>query len=352
MKKYFEKEDARFASLLEKLEGERVAIVGHVRPDGDCIGAELALCRILRARGIDAVCVNHHAVPYNLKKFVRDTPFFHEDDFVNDGRIAVAVDCGSLSRLGKSLMEKSFPNGVFASIDHHETNEFYAAENIVVPNAAATCHILAGLCLDLGIAIDAPLAEALYVGIATDTGQFEYSTTTADVMEIVAELVRRGASPADISHELYEREKFSKLALLQRYLATAELLADGKVAVAWIPKDAFASTGTTREDAENFVNYLRNIDGVKIACQLEQSHTGVKGSLRGVADEFRVDLLAQKLNGGGHIRAAGFNLDGADIDRDREKIIAVVLAHLRECEASSQNGQIYASGAEFSVLEN
>lgn len=333
MKKYFEAESARFEALLKKLDGSRVAVIGHVRPDGDCIGAQLALCRILRSRGIDAVCVNHHHVPYNLKGFVHDTPFFHEDEFENDGRIAVAVDCGGLSRLGKTLLEKAFPHGVFAAIDHHKTNEFFASEeNIVIPSAAATCHILAAFCFTLGIKIDAALAEALYVGICTDTGQFQYSATTANVLEITAELVRLGAQPAEISHLLYEQEKFSKLELLQRYLATAALFENGKIAVAWIPKNAFSETGTTREDADNFVNYLRAIAGVKIACQLEQSHTGVKGSLRGVDDSQRVDLLAQKLNGGGHIRAAGFNLDGADLDKDREKIIAVVCEHLREAE--------------------
>lgn len=334
---YFKEESARFAALLAKLDGKRVAVLGHVRPDGDCIGAQLALCRILRSRGVDAVCVNHHHVPYNLKKFVRDTPFLHEDEFENDGRIGIAVDCGGLSRLGKSLLAKAFPHGIFASIDHHETNEFYATEeNIVIPAAAAACHILAAFCEDLGIEIDAPLAEALYVGIYTDTGRFAYSSTTADVMEISAMLVRRGADPAFISHELYEQERFEKIDLLRRYLSTATLLADGKVALAWIPKDAFAATGTTREDAENFVNYLRNIAGVRIACQLEQSHTGVKGSLRGADDAMRVDLLAQKLNGGGHIRAAGFNLDGADLDADRSRIVETVLAHLAAVEAAER----------------
>lgn len=330
---YYREESERFLKLLDKLAGRRVAVVGHVRPDGDCIGSQVALCRILRARGIDAVCVNHHEVPYNLKRFVGDTPFFHEDEFENDGRIAVAVDCGNLSRLGKSLVEKAFPQGIFAAIDHHETNEYFAAEeNIVVPSAAATCHLLAAFCMDGGIRIDGNLATALYVGIATDTGQFQYASTSADVLEIAGNLVAAGASPEFVSRELYEQEKFQKLELLRRYLATARLLADGKVAVAWIPKTAFSETGTTREDAENFVNYLRGIAGVQIACQLEQSHTGVKGSLRASSDFARVDLLAQKLNGGGHVRAAGFNLDGADLDRDREYIFSVILAHLRERE--------------------
>lgn len=328
---YFQEESQRFQRLLEKLDGKRVAVIGHVRPDGDCIGSQVALCRILRARGIDAVCVNHHPVPYNLKNFVADTPFFHENDFENDGRIAVAVDCGNLSRLGKSLLEKAFPQGVFAAIDHHETNEYFASEeNIVVPTAAATCHLLAAFCLDCGIPIDAVLATALYVGIATDTGQFQYASTSAEVLEIAGRLLRAGASPDFISRELYEQEKFAKLELLQRYLATAKLLAGGKLAVAWIPKTAFEETGTTREDADNFVNYLRGTAGVQVACQLEQSHTGVKGSLRGSDDRARVDLLAKKLNGGGHIRAAGFNLDGADLDRDRERIFGVIIDHLRE----------------------
>ena len=126
--KHFAEESARFEALLKKLDGRRIAVLGHVRPDGDCIGAQLALCRILRARGIDAVCVNHHPVPYNLKSFVRDTPFFREEEFENDGRIAVSVDCGNLARLGKTLLAKAFPQGIFAAIDHHETNEFFASE--------------------------------------------------------------------------------------------------------------------------------------------------------------------------------------------------------------------------------
>ncbi len=332
---FFQKESQQFEKLLRALDGKKIAVLGHVRPDGDCIGAQIALCRILRSRGIDAVCVNRHEVPFNLKKFVAGTPFFSEENFVNDGRIAVSVDCSGVSRIGNEFLAKSFARGIFAQIDHHESNEFFAeTENIVVKTAAATSEILAGICLDLGIEIDAKTAAALYVGVATDSGQFQYSSTTSQLFEIAGALIKKGAVPAEISHELYEQEKFSKLDLLQRYLATATLLENGKIAVAWIPKNAFEATGTSREDAENFVNFLRGIASVKIASQLEQTKPGNKGSLRAKSDEVRVDLLAKKFNGGGHIRAAGFNFEGADLDKDREKIFEILIAHLREREKS------------------
>ncbi|MDR2982616.1 MAG: DHH family phosphoesterase [Puniceicoccales bacterium] len=102
-KLYFPEASAMFRKLMDSLKGKRVVVMGHMRPDGDCIGSQVAMCRFLRYEGIDAICVNHHYVPKYLLGFVGDTPFIHESDFIYDGREAVCTDCADLTRTGKEL---------------------------------------------------------------------------------------------------------------------------------------------------------------------------------------------------------------------------------------------------------
>lgn len=330
---YFPAESPRLLALIESLRGRKVAVLGHMRPDGDCIGTQVALCRILRAAGIDAVCVNHHAVPRTLKAFVGDTPFLHENDFRADGRRAVSVDCADLTRIGKELVAM-FPEGVDGNIDHHLSNTRFARENIVADHTAAAAHLLAGMAFDLGLPVDAVTAQALYVGIATDTGQFRFRSATAEVFDIAARLVRLGASPADASASLYEKDTFGRLDLLGRFLESLTLHEGGRVCSGEIPLGTFEATGTTKEDTEGLVDYPRCIEGVDIAVLLEEMSDGVKGSLRAKDPVFRLDLLASKLNGGGHALAAGFNLRGASLAGDRARILAAIATHLRETDSA------------------
>src|ERR1700739_4613636 len=108
---YCPEESSRFRTLLDSLKGRKVAVLGHMRPDGDCIGSPGGLCRLLRATGPDAACVTRHAVPRTLKAFVDDTPFLHETEFSADRHAAVAVDCADLTRIGAELLA-FFPDGL------------------------------------------------------------------------------------------------------------------------------------------------------------------------------------------------------------------------------------------------
>ncbi|MCR5184385.1 MAG: bifunctional oligoribonuclease/PAP phosphatase NrnA [Opitutales bacterium] len=337
---FFKTESEKFSRLLESLRDKKVAVIGHLRPDGDCIGSQIALCRVLRSRGIDTVCVNRDKVPFNLTDFVEDTPFFTNETFKNDGRVIVAVDCSDRSRLGEALLEKHFAGTpIFAVIDHHQSHNGDAGQSIVVPTAAATCFLLAAMLIDNGIAFDGCTARALYAGIVTDTGRFQYSSTDETVFEVAGTLIRNGADAEQIGRRIYGQEKYGTLKLLGRFLETVRLCADGKLALAYIPKDAYEQTGTSPEDTETFVNYLKNLAGVAIACKLEQSTKSLKGSLRANGDRYRVDLLAAKLagtfggNGGGHKQAAGFSLDGLDLEKDRER----VFEQIREWLENPQN---------------
>lgn len=324
---FFPNESARFKALLENLQGHRVAILGHLRPDGDCIGSQVALCRVLRAQGTDAVCINGHAVPRNLQFLVKDTPFFSGNDFEPDGREAVFVDCSDANRAGATLAEK-FPDPV-ASIDHHVSNEGFARENIVLPNAAAACAMLAAFLLDNALPFDSVTAQALYTGIVTDTGQFKHPSTTPEILEIAARLLRAGASIPAVTSSLYEQDSFARLALLQRFLASLRLYEGGRVCCGKITATDFAATNTTREDVEGLVDYARCIEGVDIAAVLEEAPSGIKGSLRAKDPHYRADLLAKALGGGGHALAAGFFASGLTLATDELHLLDTIAAHLR-----------------------
>jgi phosphoesterase RecJ-like protein len=323
---FFPNESARFRALLENLRGRRIAILGHLRPDGDCIGSQVALCRVLRAQGTDAVCVNGHAVPRNLQFLVKDTPFFSGADFDPNRREAVFVDCSDANRSGATLVQK-FPRPL-ANIDHHVSNEKFATENIVLPDAAAACAMLAAFLLDNALPFDAVTAQALYTGIVTDTGQFKYPSTTPEVLEIAGHLLRAGAEIPKITSSLYEQDSFTRLALLQRFLASLRLYDSGRVCCGKITAADFAATGATREDVEGFVDYARCIEGVDIAVLLEEASDGIKGSLRAKDSRYRADLLAKELGGGGHVLAAGFFAPGLSLASDESRVLGIVSGHL------------------------
>lgn len=324
---YYIEHSKVFSDTLSKLKGEKIAVIGHIRPDGDCIGSQIALVRALRALGFEAIALNKDPIPKYLKSFVNDTPFTHINlpDYKN--YIPITVDCSDLSRTGTEI-SNLFPQ-IKLNIDHHISNEFLAENNIVEEKAAATCEILAGIFLDNNIPIDPITAGALYLGIATDTGQFRFSATNAQVFSLCAKLIELGANPSNTANELYDRESLARLSLLKAFLNTLKLELNGKLCCGKITEMMFVSTQTNREDLERFVDYPKSIDGVIVAALLEERSDGtIKGSLRAKSEKIRVDLLAKHFNGGGHACAAGFSTQ-SNMDQFYSKFVQITEKHLR-----------------------
>ena len=307
--KFYPELSAQFARLLTSLAGRKIAIIGHARPDGDCIGSQVALAIVLASRGFDVVCINADAIPRRLQFLVGGITFLRTDDVLKlpDDRAAIFVDCADHARAGERLKAKfSAPAAV---IDHHLSNVGFGATNIVDSASAATCEILAGVFFDNGLEVDAQTAQALYAGILTDTGQFRFNATSRRCFLLAGELVARGAQPAEAGFELYERESEGKLRLLQNFLASLKLECGGRVCIGILQAGVFAATGTNAEDTEGLVDYARSIDGVDIGALIEERADGsVKASLRAKDPAYRVDLIAAQFNGGGHACAAGLNL--------------------------------------------
>lgn len=319
-----------YKQLFQSWTGKKIAVCGHLRPDGDCIGSQVALCRFLRDQGIEAVAVQADEIPRILETFVGNTPFDSERDFDPVGWDAVTVDCADADRIGKEWREK-LPPFLF-NVDHHISNPDYAENNLVVAHASATAEILAELFISLGYRMDSVTANALYVGIATDTGQFRFSSTTTRTFEICCHLCEFGANPAAVATTLYEQEKFGRMELLQRFLSTLKLEQNGSVCTGCIHDGDFTATGTSSEDSEGFVDYARSIEGVRVGVYLEENQGSIKGSFRAKDPVYRVDTLAGQFNGGGHACAAGFKVDST-IREFYPVLVQALEAHLATISA-------------------
>jgi bifunctional oligoribonuclease and PAP phosphatase NrnA len=322
-----------FARLLDACAGRRVVVVGHARPDGDCIGSQVAVARLLRARGVDAVCCNPDSVPRRLGFLVpAELPFIPLETALAEQRAAIFVDCADRNRAGAKFAE-AFPRP-FGNIDHHLSNPNYAEHNLVDTPSAATAEILAGLAQDAGLPLDPVIAMALYTGIATDTGQFRFAATTERTFRLAATLVAAGADPARMGLELYETESFGKIQLLQRFLASLETCATGRVCIGFLPEGIYEQTGTNIEDAEGLVDYARSIEGVEVGALVEVRQGAIKASLRAKHADYRVDLIAAQFNGGGHACAAGLNVKGETMETFVPRLRAALIAQVEAVQVA------------------
>jgi phosphoesterase RecJ-like protein len=333
VKPYYPQFAAAFATLLRELQGQRVVIIGHQRPDGDCIGSQVALCRVLRSRGIDAIGVNPDKVPRRIRFLIGDTPFYQRDEVPHDGRLSLFTDCADHGRAGDRMREL-YPEA-FGCFDHHLSNHGFGKHNFVDTASAATAEVLTGLFLDAGLPIDKTTAQALYTGIMTDTGQFRFASTSVRVFSLAAELVARGAEPALAGQELYERESFGKLKLLQTYINSLKMECGGRVCIGVLRNGIFEELGATVEDTEGLVDYARSIEGVEIGVLIEERPGVIKASLRAKHGGLRMDTLAAQFNGGGHASAAGLNCQ-TTLNEFYPKLLAALTRRLEEADAKPQ----------------
>lgn len=289
--------------------GKTIGISGHISPDGDCIGSSLALYNYIQTyypekkvdvyleffpkkfmmlKGADKI---KHVIP---KRKVYDVYF--------------SMDCGSLDRLGFAL--KYFRNAkVQACIDHHISNAAQGPTTYVVPTASATCELVYELTCHRKITLE--MAECLYLGIAHDTGVFQFSNTSPRTMEIAGKLLEVGVKGHEIIENTYYEKTFIQIKMLALGLKKVKLLEEGKVVTTFITLDEMKSLGCTKGDTEGIVSQLRNIKGVNVAIFLYEQKKGCyKVSLRS-NDTIDSSEVAVNFGGGGHKKAAGFSIEGS-----------------------------------------
>ncbi len=323
--KYFPELNEGFLQMLESLKGKKIAILGHMRPDGDCIGSQVAFAKFLRkyADCADVICINKDNVPYLYQEYLSGEKFIYADEFKDTSYDILTVDCASYERTSTNINEL-FPSPLGA-IDHHLSNNSYAKFNLIDPTSASTTELISGLLLDCGFEIDEEMANALYVGLLMDTQQFTTNSTTKRSLQVAADLLERGADCAAISVSLYQKEKFEKTKLLARYLDRLELYSGGKACGAVLYKKDFEETNTNRkEDCEGIVDYARAVNGVEIAFLVEELDNGVKASLRSKNTAYTVNDIAGYFGGGGHACAAGCNTTEMSLEEFKEKLLELI----------------------------
>ena len=286
-----------------------VAIGGHVRPDGDCVGSTLGLYQYIKKCFPNIhVDVYLEDIPESFKSMIPvSEEILHEIDSKKIYDLFVALDCGDAGRLGFSA--PLFENAkATVCIDHHVSNTSFADENYIVPDASSTSELVYNL-LDKE-KITTEIAECLYLGIVHDTGVFQYSCTSPETMEAAADLMRKGIRSNEIIDKTFYEKTYAQNQILGRALLESFLFMDGKCIVSYITKKIMDFHGVTPKDLEGIVSQLRVIKDVKVAILLyETAPQEYKVSLRATGD-IDVSKVAGFFGGGGHKKAAGVTMKG------------------------------------------
>jgi len=304
-----------FKEIADELrKAKNVLIFTHVGVDGDGMGSAVSICRALRIMGKNAYVLHGDDIPENLEFMLKDYVTFDEN-VIADSELdhVMAVDCGDTSRFPK--IADKFMAGTFKlCVDHHKTSEPICDLNHIDPNAAACGELVFELLKELGFGVgleygtDIEMAEALYAAITTDTGNFQYSNTTKNTHQIVAELYDWGLDSNKVSVEIYENNRIQRIEATTKALTTLKMLSGGKGAVAYISKADLERIGAKAGETEDVVQTLRSIRGVEYAAFIkEKDENLIRVSLRAKRNG-DVSEIAKIFDGGGHTKAAGCTL--------------------------------------------
>jgi phosphoesterase RecJ-like protein len=287
--------------------GDRFLLVTHENPDGDALGSLVAMHGVLRALGKDALMFlspDDFPLPYEYR-------FFRFDDLVTAappdlaGRTVIFLDCGNADR---SPIDASAAHVL--NLDHHHDNTRFGVVNHVVDEASCTAEIVWDLMAGLGVQASREIADALYVGLVTDTGRFMYESTGRTAHLMAADLIVQGVDVEAIYRRLYEGMPFAKLELLGRALSRVARYDDGAMTFTHVTADDFRQTGAEESYTEGIVDHLRAVEGTKVAVLVRERENGSrKASLRATDGTVDVSAIARTQGGGGHRRAAGFSTD-------------------------------------------
>ncbi len=290
---------------------QRFLLTGHENPDGDCLGAQVALWHLLRELGQTAHIVNPDPIGKSHDFLLRHTPFAHAraDEPLPEFDAVVLLDCSQLSRvgvLGQRLLQR---RPTIAVVDHHVGSERGDGTiHYVDANAAATGALVRRLWRELGVPLTAPAAEGVFLSLVADTGWFRYSNADAEVFAMASELVAAGVDGSRIYDALYRRAHPESAAVLADALARHRLRLHGKLALVSLDKALMERAARVDFDTDGVLDPLRSLDGVEVVALLKERFDGsVKCSLRARAD-VDVQAIVAQFGGGGHKKAAGATL--------------------------------------------
>jgi phosphoesterase RecJ-like protein len=303
---------AREQVLDELRSAQKLIVVTHENPDGDALGSLVAMHEILLMMGKDSA------------EFIdaRELPLPHEYHFLPlngvltsppadvEQRTIVFLDCGNLERNPAEALRR--PGMHLVNIDHHHDNTHFGTVNLVDPEASCTAEIVWDLMHGLGVQPTHEVAEALYVGLITDTGRFMYENTSPRSHLMAAELIEAGVDAHEIYRRVYEGVPYGKLALLARGLSNIKRYDGGRLTVTELSERDFAASEAEESYSEGVIDHLRAVEGTAVAALIRDRIGAGEGdrqrkvSLRSSDERVDVSKIARIQGGGGHRQAAGF----------------------------------------------
>jgi phosphoesterase RecJ-like protein len=290
------------------LAARSVVVCAHVNPDGDAVGATIALTLALRSAGVSAVptLADAHHAPATYS-FLDGFDLYRPAAGLDSPDIFLALDTPTWARLG-AAEKLARASAKVIVIDHHADDACFGALNLVDEGSASTGSIVWRLLPALGVSPTPAIANACYVALMTDTGRFSYSNATPRALRDAAEMIEAGADAHRLYTLVYESRTAPALALLGRVLSRVTLANDDRVVYSWITANDLAETGALPEETENLVDIVRQTGSVDAVVIFKEEDDGVKVSLRAKSGDLDVGAIARSFGGGGHVAAAGATL--------------------------------------------
>jgi phosphoesterase RecJ-like protein len=294
-------------------DAREVAILTHVNPDGDALGSSLGASfglRKLGKRTFPSWGTSPLAVPPNYL-YLPGSDGFVQPTELPDADLWLVLDCGAADRLGV-LEERASGAQHVINVDHHAGNTEFGDLNVVVTNASSTAELVTRLMIDCGVVMDRDIATCLYTGIVTDTGRFQYSNTSPDVLRLAADLLAFDVPAAAIALEVFESSPFGYLKLLGRVLERAVLDESAGFVYSWLTLEDLEVTNVAPEETEKVIDVVRSTRSAEVAALIKEQPDGTyRVSLRSKGPT-SVGEIARANGGGGHELAAGFTASSVD----------------------------------------
>lgn len=309
----------KFRELREFLKtGNHFVLTGHVRADGDCVGAQTALFHLLVALGKKATILNPDPLSPRYHFLQEHTQFQYFDPQSAQGKLPdsydglFVLDVNTLKRTGP--MESVLRAGKTKKIvfDHHVPNEEEKWDlELIDASAAATGLLIYRFAKAENIPLNAAASQGIFLSLVTDTGWFKYSNTDAETFRVASELVASGVDPSIIFQHVYQQRSLEWTSGLHRALESVRFEANGKLAVAVLPQGLKPDAAAELSDSEEILDILRAVRSVEVVAVCRADQPGkVKVSLRSKGD-YNVNQFARRYGGGGHRKASGMEISGA-----------------------------------------
>ncbi|HOX27614.1 MAG TPA: bifunctional oligoribonuclease/PAP phosphatase NrnA [bacterium] len=327
-----------FGSLLKAMkEAESISVFGHINPDGDSIGAILALNIYLRNIGKTDIRLYSRDGSPGFLKFLPGSELIRvtENPETPPAELAVLVDCGGPRRAGEEMIPLIKAAKVCAVVDHHATNGGFGDIDIIDPRASSTCEILTRILEESGERMTPDLATCLYTGIMFDTGRFIHSNTTPDVFRACADLISAGANPSKIATSVYKHRSPAHLRMLGYALNNMKTAEDGAISWTVVERSVYDQLGAVDEDTEGIVEQIGAYSGCEAHIFFSQSTDGrTRVSMRSTG-RVNVGKICEKFGGGGHDFAAGMRSKDP-LNNIVERVITETVKALKKLKSQNQ----------------